>query len=116
MARSAPRRLNVLQDLAGELDSAFFKALSEPARVELLKFLIRSGASDIETIAAKFPQDRSVISRHIAALRDVGLVRCEKEGRHMVCSVDGQAFVEKLESILGVVRAAIAQCCPPKSK
>jgi DNA-binding transcriptional ArsR family regulator len=105
-----------LKTLAGELDSAFFKALSEPARVELLKFLIVNGPADIETIAERFPQDRSVISRHLAALRDVGIVRCEKEGRQKLCSIDGQALVDKLEGILGNVRSAIARCCPPRQR
>jgi DNA-binding transcriptional ArsR family regulator len=90
--------------------------LSEPVRVELLEHLILRGPSDIESIAAQFPQDRSVISRHLAALRDVGIVRCEKEGRHLVCSVDGEAIVQRLQAIQDTVRGAIAVCCPPRGK
>src|SRR5690349_12720895 len=90
----ATRKSKVLESLAGQFDTAFFKALSEPARIELLKLLILRGPCDIESIAAHFPQDRSVISRHLGALRDVGIVRCRKEGRRLVCNVDGAAFVE----------------------
>src|SRR5215471_2550989 len=106
------RKMKALESLAGQFDTAFFKALSEPARIELLKFLILRGPSDIESIAAQFPQDRSVISRHISALRDVGIVRCAKQGRHLLCNVDAQAFIKKLDAIVGEVRRAVSECCP----
>jgi DNA-binding transcriptional ArsR family regulator len=110
-ARSA-RKVRALETLAGQFDTALFKALSEPARIDLLKFLILHGPCDIESVAAALPQDRSVISRHISALRDVGIVRCERQGRHLVCTVDGQAFVKKLDAIVAEVRRAVAACCP----
>jgi DNA-binding transcriptional ArsR family regulator len=111
--RGPRSRPQALESLAGELDSAFFKALSEPTRIKLLKFLIVHGRSDIDSIAAAFPQDRSVISRHIAMLRDAGVLRCEQEGRHVLCQVDAQVFLRKLETILADVRKALANCCPP---
>jgi len=106
------RKQKALESLADQFDTAFFKALSEPARIDLLKLLILRGPCDIESIAAELPQDRSVISRHVGALRDVGIVRCEKQGRHLVCSVDGQAFIKKLDAIVAEVRRAIGECCP----
>lgn len=102
------------QTLADELDTAFFKALSEPARIALLRSLLAHGGRDIDAIAATFPQDRSVISRHLAVLRDVGLLHAEREGRHVRYRVDGRFAIEKLERLLTLMREALHTCCPPE--
>ena len=94
------------------IDSRFFKALSEPVRVQLLKYLILSGKSDIASIAAAFPQDRSVISRHLQAMLDVGLLRGEKVGRHVYYEIDGGTVLEKFEHIAAKIRQCLPICCP----
>ncbi len=65
------------------LDSKFFKSLSEPVRVQILRYLLLHGRTDIGTIANNLPQDRSVISRHLNLMQEVGILNCEKESRHM---------------------------------
>ena len=65
------------------LDSKFFKSLSEPVRVQILRYLLLHGRADIGTIANILPQDRSVISRHLNLMQEVGILNCEKETRHM---------------------------------
>lgn len=95
--------------LAGKL----FAALCEPARVALFEFLTANGRSDIATIAACFPQDRSVVSRHLASLHAAGVVRREKVGRHVFFEVDGPAVVARLEEILERCRRIVPLCCPP---
>jgi DNA-binding transcriptional ArsR family regulator len=96
------------------LDSAFLRALTEPARLEVLRVLLLHGPADIGTIADRLPQDRSVISRHLRTLEDAGVVRGQRDGRHRVYEIDGGAFVEHLERILGETRAMAAVCCPPR--
>lgn len=43
-------------ELVEILDSRFFKALSEPVRIQIMKFLIINGRSDIGTIADAMPR------------------------------------------------------------
>lgn len=102
----------VTDELIDLIDSRFFKALSEPVRVQLLKYLILSGKSDIASIAAAFPQDRSVISRHLQAMLNAGLLRSEKISRHVYYEIDGGTVLEKFERIAAQIRQCLPHCCP----
>lgn len=106
-------KTKLVEDLAGNLDSKFFKSLSESVRQQLLKYLMLNGRSDIGTIAGHLPQDRSVISRHLQLMQDAGILICEKEGRFVYYSINGPEFLAKLESLVDQVRACIPICCPP---
>ena len=99
-----------------ELDSRFFKALSEPVRVEILKFLMLRGCCDIGTIAENMPQDRSVISRHLSTMLDAGLVTCVKESRFSYYDVNSQFFLMKAEAIVEQIKNCIQECCPAGEK
>jgi len=68
-----------MSDAARDIEEIFkndlFRILSEPTRIKIIRFLVTSGPSDVSTIAAAFPQDRSVISRHLKQIRDSGVVQ-----------------------------------------
>jgi DNA-binding transcriptional ArsR family regulator len=115
MARSADRgrRARTARDLRQIFDEELFRALCEPVRVALIEFLTVHGRSDVATIAAAFPQDRSVISRHLASLCRAGVVRREKVGRHVFFAVDGPGVVRRFEELLARFRRVVAICCPP---
>jgi DNA-binding transcriptional ArsR family regulator len=95
------------------LDSPFLRALTEPARLELLRVLLVHGPGDIANIAERMPQDRSVISRHLKTLEDAGIVRGQREGRHRVYAIDAAGFITHLERILEETKSLAAICCPP---
>jgi len=80
--------------------------------MQIMKFLLLNGRSDIATISAEMPQDRSVISRHLNLMSEVGILRCEKETRHMFYEIDGKVFLEKLENMTGQIRKCMPLCCP----
>lgn len=96
------------------LDSSFFKALCEPARVAVLKRVMQLGRADVTQIAAELPQERSVVSRHLQVLSDAHIVRATKDGRQMFYEVDGVAIINRLEDILQHTKSIAAQCCPVK--
>jgi DNA-binding transcriptional ArsR family regulator len=87
-------------ELVAILDSDFLRALTEPARLELLRVMLLHGPADIGTLASHLPQDRSVISRHLAVLERSGIVTAQFEGRRRIFALDGLAFVRALESIV----------------
>ena len=103
----------ILDELVKVLDSKFLKALSEPVRIEILKVIMRNGRTDIGTIAEHMPQDRSVISRHLNLMHEVGILICEKVGRHRFYDIDGKVFLDRLENITALVRRCIPMCFPP---
>jgi DNA-binding transcriptional ArsR family regulator len=107
-----PSKTEAVEELVKTLDSKFFKMLSEPVRVQIIKIILLNGRTDISTIADHMPQDRSVISRHLSLMHGVGILNCEKENRHVYYEVNGQAFLERLENITEQIRKSIPECCP----
>lgn len=93
------------------IDGDFIKALAEPVRIEILKHLIVAGECDVKTLAQQMPQDRSVISRHLATMEKAGLLRMHKAGRHVVYSVDGDSALQKSEQLVASLRQCIAMGC-----
>ena len=94
------------------LDTAFFAALCEPVRVSLIRELVLKGRSDIQTLAAEFPQDRSVIARHLKVMQRAGLVRSQKVGRQQFFELDGPAIADKMASMTKVIENIAPICCP----
>lgn len=85
-------------------DTAFFKALCEPARIAVLQEVVLLGRADVATIAERRPQDRSVITRHLQQLAAAGIVVAEREGRHVFYRVDAAGIGRRLEDILSITR------------
>lgn len=102
-----------IQKLSAELDSAFFKALAEPTRLSLLLYLMQNGQQDIDSIAKAFPQDRSVISRHLQLLFDTGIVTRTQQGRRSLYQLNGSHLIGRLEGLVAQMKEAMAACCPP---
>ncbi|AQY50216.1 ArsR family transcriptional regulator [Listeria weihenstephanensis FSL R9-0317] len=80
------------------IDIEFFRAICEPVRSELLIFLASSGELTIGEIAENFPQNRSVISRHLDYMNRFGAVERRKVGREVFYKVDKKAIVGNFET------------------
>ena len=105
-------KLQVAEELVKAFDPKLLKTLSEPVRVQILKFLMLNGRTDIGTIAENMPQDRSVISRHLNLMQDSGILTCEKENRHVFYDVKGQVFLDKLIFLTEKIRECMKVWCP----
>jgi len=104
---------NAMAEAAIEvLDTKFLKALTDPARVNIIKKLILLGACDVSTIAKGLSQDRSVISRHLATLERAGITRSRKTGRHVMYDIDGPYVVAKVRLILDAISPMADLCIP----
>jgi ArsR family transcriptional regulator, zinc-responsive transcriptional repressor len=97
-------------------DTGFFRALCEPARIAALRELILLGRADIAAIAARLPQDRSVVARHLHQLAAAQIVKANKQGRHVFYEIDATAVAERLESILAITRLLKAAIAADTSK
>ncbi len=91
------RAAEAADQLVKTLDSKMFKALTDPTRTQILRFLLLQGRADISTIAENLPQDRSVISRHLNMMAEAGLLTAVKETRHRFYMLNGAAFLEEFE-------------------
>lgn len=105
-----------MSELHQIFDSKLFKVLSEPVRIDILKVLAQHGQMDIAGITGYLPQDRSVVSRHLSVMHDVGVLKAEKRGRHIFYELDGLAILHRLEGIATAIRHYFESCCPEALK
>ena len=98
------------------LDCELFKTLSEPVRCRILRILATEGPLDVGGVAARFEQDRSVISRHLALMADAGVLLTEKQARSRMYYMNGSGFLEKLEKMTETVRYLLLCRCDALGK
>lgn len=77
------------------LDLPFFRAVVDPVRSNLILFLASNGEMTIGEIAAQFPQNRSVISRHLDLLNRFDVVTRRKDGREVYYKANTQVVAAK---------------------
>jgi len=91
------------------LSPGLFKALSDPRRISLLVRLAEEGRPcTVGQLADGSGIDLSVVSRHLAALREAGVIACEKQGKEVWCSVQTGAVAHLLRDLADALEA----CCP----
>ena len=89
-----------------------FKALADPTRIAILDQLCGGRApQSVGDIASGVNADLSVVSRSIGQLRDAGLLRCERDGKRVLCSLDSGRVVAQLRTLAD----ALEECCPSES-
>ena len=60
--------------------AALFKALSHPARLQILQFLANSNSCITGDISDELPLSRTTVNQHLKELKDIGLVKGHVEG------------------------------------
>jgi ArsR family transcriptional regulator len=100
-------------DLGEVLRPGFFKALADPNRIVLLADLSARGTpTTVSEAAGCCAVDLSVVSRHLATLRDAGVLESEKRGREVYYSVPYAELAETLRSMADALEA----CCAPSGE
>lgn len=75
------------------------RALGDPTRREILRVL-RAGDLTAGDIASRFPMTAASVSHHLSVLKEVGLVRAQRDGRHLIYSLETTVFQEFLQQML----------------
>ncbi|MGC4119277.1 MAG: metalloregulator ArsR/SmtB family transcription factor [Myxococcales bacterium] len=95
--------------LEGLLSPRLFKALSDPKRISLLiRLAEEKGPRTVGQVAQGAGIDLSVVSRHLAVLREAGIIKCEKQGKEVRCQVQTAPLVKVLRELADALEA----CCP----
>jgi DNA-binding transcriptional ArsR family regulator len=76
----------VLSPLALDLLASRFRALSEPVRLRLLNRLMQ-GEHTVGELVEASESGQANVSKHLAVLRDAGMVGTRKEGLSTVCFI-----------------------------
>jgi len=108
-SNASPRDGSVCCGVPGMPEARFFRALCDPTRLRILATLIEAREPrTVGEVAQQFPVDGSVVSRHLAVLRDQGILVAERQGKEVRYSVDYGFLV----SVLQGFAVAIEACCP----
>jgi ArsR family transcriptional regulator, repressor of sdpIR and other operons len=76
-----------------------FRALADPTRREILR-LLRDGPKTSGEIADHFKSSWPTVSRHLAVLRDAGLILSERNGQQIVYELNTTVFQDLVEHLL----------------
>jgi DNA-binding transcriptional ArsR family regulator len=76
----------------------FFKALSDPVRLQILDFL-RDGEKCVCEIIPHVGLIQPVVSRHLKILKDSGIVRDKKDGNRRLYSITEQQIFQIIDGI-----------------
>lgn len=103
---------NCCGNVAELMQPGFFKALSDPNRIAILARLAECcRACTVSEIAECCPVNVSVVSRHLAMLRDAGILEARKVGKEVHYTVRYSALADSLRQIADAIDA----CCPTVS-
>lgn len=101
--------------LADLLDPRLFRALADANRLALLMRLAACGRPcSVGELNACCPVDLSVVSRHLAILRDAGALEAQKRGKEVFYRVRFERLVPLLRGIAGALedcQCTAESCC-----
>lgn len=80
------------------------KALSSPVRLQIIDQL-RRGERCICELQPLFPMNKSTLSRHVAALRNVGIVSERRDGVRVYLRLATPCILNVFDCAMGVIRA-----------
>ncbi len=102
------KRLPCCPGVEEVFEARFFRALCDPCRIGIMTRLARAdGPQTVSEVAGCCPTDLSVVSRHLATLRDAGILEAEKRGKEVYYSVR----YPELAATLRAMADAIEGCC-----
>jgi DNA-binding transcriptional ArsR family regulator len=87
-------------DAADEELAALTRALGHPARVKILRILVRREACICGDIVEELPLAQSTVSQHLKVLKEVGLIRGDVDGPRVCYCVEPGAL-RRLKALVG---------------
>jgi ArsR family transcriptional regulator len=100
-------------DLTSRLDPGLFRALADPNRLMILSELAHCCGEprSVSQVAAELPVDVSVVSRHLSALRESGVLASERSGRSVRYRVRYSALAGLLRGLADAIEGCQQGCC-----
>jgi len=80
--------------------AALAKALGHPARVQIMRLLVRREACICGDIVDEIPLAQSTVSQHLKVLKEVGLIRGDIDGPR-VCYCVEPRVLRRLKALVG---------------
>ena len=93
--------------------NTLFKALSHPARRQILQ-LLRSGPKSSGDIAGAFDMAWPTITGHLTALREAGLVESERDGASIIYRLNISAVEDARSFLMDLMKTCQPPAATPK--
>jgi ArsR family transcriptional regulator len=87
-------------DAADQELSSLAKALGHPARVQIMRLLVRRESCVCGDIVDELPLAQSTVSQHLKVLKDAGLIKGEIDGPRVCYCVEPRGL-RRLKSLVG---------------
>ena len=92
----------------------YAKALSHPARIAILKLLIKKQACICGDIVDELPLSQSTVSQHLKELKEAGLIKGDIDGAKVCYCIDEEEWQrakQSLNELFSSYQVASAKCC-----
>lgn len=89
-------------DEADDELAALSKALGHPARVKIVRLLLRKSACVCGDIVDELPLAQSTVSQHLKVLKEAGLIRGEVDGPRVCYCIEPHAL-RRLRALVGAL-------------
>jgi DNA-binding transcriptional ArsR family regulator len=86
-----------------QLHASFCHALADANRLLIIEAL-RDGPCTISDLVAQLDVGQSTVSRHVAVLRERGIVTALRHGSTVLCSLADRRVLDALDLLRGVMR------------
>lgn len=91
--------------------AGLFKALSHPARIAIVEYLLTVDSCICGDIVNELPLAQPTISQHLKELKNANIIKGNIEGT-AICYCLNPETMAKIESYFGVIRQKLnAKCC-----
>ena len=87
-----------------------FKALSHPARVAIIEYLLTVDSCICGDIVNELPLAQPTISQHLKELKNVGIIKGTIEGT-AICYCINPDTIDKIENYFGMIRHKLKNKC-----
>jgi len=87
-------------DEADDELASLAKALAHPARVKIIRLLVRESACICGDIVEALPLAQSTVSQHLKVLKEAGLIRGDVDGPRVCYCVEPRAL-RRLRALVG---------------
>lgn len=94
--------------------AAAHKALSHPARLEILRILAARKECICDDLTAELPLAQSTVSQHLKVLKEAGLIQGQIDGPRVCYCIDPLAVRNAINALVGFLDALhleAADCC-----
>jgi DNA-binding transcriptional ArsR family regulator len=91
--------------------ATLFKALSHPARVAIVDYLLSVNTCICGDIVNELPLAQPTISQHLKELKNANIIKGSIEGT-AICYCINETTIEKIENYFGVIKQKLkSKCC-----